>query len=237
MQAGVFLLPVAQALRDRLGLALQLGEIPGRGSLVEPVPGELLDDEKRRKLCDLVHGELEVGNMVERAAGDDHVERRGGSELFECHALEDRPFRRDRIDRSDVVAARGKRECDLPLAAPDVEHARRGPGELREHEITESHGPAGSQTAELSKPRQASARPLAANDALRPATDPSAWSGDFRTCSSKRCAPRLMLCLAVAATIAPASLRHGRIRRCRPDGRSRAPLPVSRAMDARFSRP
>ena len=140
-QAGVFLLPVAQALRDRLGLPLQLGEIPGRGSLVEPVPGELLDDEKRRKLCDLVHGELEVRNMVERAAGDDHVERRGGSELFECHALEDRPFRRDRIDRSDVVAARER--CLDRVAAEELRSTEdedphrslsRGGGSVTEYE-------------------------------------------------------------------------------------------------------
>ena len=77
--------------------------------------------------------------MVERTAGDDCIERSRWDERFERHALEDRAFRRNGVDRRHLMAGRGERERGLPVAAADLEDPRRRPIEVREHEIDESH--------------------------------------------------------------------------------------------------
>ena len=61
--------------------------------------------------------------MVQRSAGHDHVERIGRGELLERDALEDRPLRRDGIDRGHVVAARSEGQRNLPVAAAHLQDA------------------------------------------------------------------------------------------------------------------
>jgi len=73
-EVGVFVGPSGAKFRERLPGLVDVREVPGCRSLVEPVPGELVDDQERCKPRDLLEAGVEVVEVVERATRDDGVE-------------------------------------------------------------------------------------------------------------------------------------------------------------------
>jgi hypothetical protein len=69
--------------------------VPAGGSLIEPLPCVLVDDEGPagpEQLGDSVARPRQVGDVVEGAIGDNRIERVGVDERLERHATEDPPL-------------------------------------------------------------------------------------------------------------------------------------------------
>ena len=68
---------------------------------------------------------LEVMDVMERADGDEGVERLGVGEVLERNGLEDVALRRVRVDRGDGEAPVCERSRQVAAAAPDLEDTGR----------------------------------------------------------------------------------------------------------------
>jgi hypothetical protein len=68
--------------------------------------------------------------VVQRARGDDGVERPGVGEALESHAAEDHPLRRLGVDRGHLVPGVVERAGQLAAATPDLKHAAAAVAEL-----------------------------------------------------------------------------------------------------------
>ena len=87
------------------------------------VPRELVDDQERRELDQLVERRAERVDVVQDAPGDNGVERLR-VELLERDAAVERACGCVRIDREDVVARGGKFRGDAALpSAADLENS------------------------------------------------------------------------------------------------------------------
>jgi hypothetical protein len=62
MEAGVLLAPRIEALLQRRRVLPEVCEVPARGTGVEAISGELLDEDQRCQLRDLLHRCVEVGD-------------------------------------------------------------------------------------------------------------------------------------------------------------------------------
>ena len=123
-------------------LLAALVAIPALGGLVDDVPGVLVEQEPpagREQPRDLLDRGREVVDVVQRAVGDDRVERARVGEVLEAHALEQLAVRRPRVDRQHVVAAPRHRLGQRTAAAADLEHAGGRVGKVDGDEGLEIH--------------------------------------------------------------------------------------------------
>src|SRR5215211_3579136 len=108
---------------------------------LEPVPRVLVEDQRPSEYADeLVERAAKVVDVVQGQARDDGVERPWLVERLDRRLQEDRPLRRLRIDRDDLVAFQVQRPSQPALPTPDLEHPRPGRWQLRKYERGEFQG-------------------------------------------------------------------------------------------------
>lgn len=109
--------------------------LPLGGHRLEPVPGELVEDQRAvEKADELVQHAAEVLDVVERATGDNRVERAGIVERLDRGPPEDPPIGSIRVDGEQLVALGVQPARELAVAAAHLEDSRRGGRQLREYE-------------------------------------------------------------------------------------------------------
>ena len=126
VDVGIVVLPLAEALGERCrrlrpsagGDRPAVRVVPGTRRLVETLLRMVVEQDEtasHEQRIDLLHGNVEVGNVVERAARHDGVERRGLAELLKRHLAIERALGGVGVDCDHgVIGARSR----LPAVAP-----------------------------------------------------------------------------------------------------------------------
>ena len=130
VQVAMLLVPPVDAVlgRRRCAVGRALVEVPAGGVVVEAFPSVLVDDDPpagAQQLRHLGDRAIEVMDVMERADGDEGIERLGVGEVLERNGLEDVALRGVRVDRGDGEAAVCEGSRQVAAAAPDLEDTGR----------------------------------------------------------------------------------------------------------------
>ena len=113
--------------------------IPGGRIAIEPLLRVLVEHDEaaaKEKRVDLLDGGVEIGEVVERAAGHDRDEGARLVEVLQAHPAEERALGRVGVDRGHRMAGCGEAAGQVSRAATDLENACLG-RKLREDEALE----------------------------------------------------------------------------------------------------